>query len=304
MSHLPAEPSTLPALPDALAHAARTVEAALDTLLPLPEGPEARLAEAMRYAALGGGKRLRAFLVIETASLFAVSPTCAARVGGGDRDAARLFAGARRPAGDGRRRSAPRQAQSCTRPSTRRPRSWPATPCRPAPSRCWPSRTPIPTRRRAAELVVALGAGRRRARHGGRADDRHAGRGPARWTPPAGHPAAGAEDRPADPVQRRSRRDPRPRRAGRSATCWPPMGATSAPRSRSPTTCWTPRARTEETGKTAGKDAAAGKATMVAVLGVGAGAGARRNARPPGRRPPGRVRRPRRQPCVPWSALS
>ncbi|MBW4090864.1 MAG: polyprenyl synthetase family protein [Proteobacteria bacterium] len=80
MSVPPAEPLTVPTLPDALAHAAREVEAALDTLLPLPEGPEARLAEAMRYAALGGGKRLRGFLAIETAALFGVAATCAARV--------------------------------------------------------------------------------------------------------------------------------------------------------------------------------------------------------------------------------
>src|SRR5690349_17299579 len=32
----------------------------------------ARLLEAMRYASLGGGKRLRPFLVVESASLFAV----------------------------------------------------------------------------------------------------------------------------------------------------------------------------------------------------------------------------------------
>ncbi|MDE2517427.1 MAG: polyprenyl synthetase family protein [Rhodospirillales bacterium] len=68
-------------LAPALSRIAATVESALDTLLPLPEGPERRLMEAMRYAALGGGKRLRAFLVMETAGLFAVSPTCAARVG-------------------------------------------------------------------------------------------------------------------------------------------------------------------------------------------------------------------------------
>ena len=49
-------------------------------LLPPVEGAEGRLAEAMRYATLGGGKRLRAFLVMETAALFAVSETCAARV--------------------------------------------------------------------------------------------------------------------------------------------------------------------------------------------------------------------------------
>ncbi len=68
-------------LADALARTAREVESALETLLPLPEGTEAQLAEAMRYATLGGGKRLRAFLAMETAGLFGVSETCAARVG-------------------------------------------------------------------------------------------------------------------------------------------------------------------------------------------------------------------------------
>jgi len=67
-------------LPQAMARVAAIVETALDNLLPEPEGAEARLAEAMRYATLGGGKRLRAFLVMETAALFAVSETCAARV--------------------------------------------------------------------------------------------------------------------------------------------------------------------------------------------------------------------------------
>jgi farnesyl diphosphate synthase len=65
----------------ALAHAAAVVEAALDNLLPIPEGAESRLLEAMRYATLGGGKRLRAFLVLQSASLFGVAETCAARVG-------------------------------------------------------------------------------------------------------------------------------------------------------------------------------------------------------------------------------
>jgi farnesyl diphosphate synthase len=66
-------------LPAALARVAEVVEAALEALLPEPEGAEARLADAMRYATLGGGKRLRAFLVMESAALFAVSETCAAR---------------------------------------------------------------------------------------------------------------------------------------------------------------------------------------------------------------------------------
>ena len=67
-------------LPGAMSRVARIVETALDILLPAPEGAEARLCEAMRYATLGGGKRLRAFLVMETAALFSVSETCAARV--------------------------------------------------------------------------------------------------------------------------------------------------------------------------------------------------------------------------------
>ena len=67
-------------LTGAMTRIAGVVEAELDALLPEPEGAEARLAEAMRYATLGGGKRLRAFLVMESAALFAVAPTCAARV--------------------------------------------------------------------------------------------------------------------------------------------------------------------------------------------------------------------------------
>jgi farnesyl diphosphate synthase len=64
----------------ALLRVAGVVEAALEALLPPVEGAEGRLAEAMRYASLGGGKRMRAFLVMESSALFAVSETCAARV--------------------------------------------------------------------------------------------------------------------------------------------------------------------------------------------------------------------------------
>lgn len=51
---------------DHLRLTADTVEAALDRLLPIPTGHQAVVTEAMRYAALGGGKRLRPFLVLET----------------------------------------------------------------------------------------------------------------------------------------------------------------------------------------------------------------------------------------------
>ncbi len=67
------------ALARALADDAAVIEAALDALLPAVEEPEGRLAEAMRYACLGGGKRLRGFLVIEVSRLFGVAAACAAR---------------------------------------------------------------------------------------------------------------------------------------------------------------------------------------------------------------------------------
>lgn len=53
-----------------VAEAADLVTVALDQLLPRGEGPEQRLTEAMRYAALGPGKRLRPFFAIETARMF------------------------------------------------------------------------------------------------------------------------------------------------------------------------------------------------------------------------------------------
>jgi farnesyl diphosphate synthase len=65
----------------ALTRAAAAVETALDRVLPRGEGPESRLFEAMRYATLGGGKRLRPFLVIEGARLFDVAEEHAARAG-------------------------------------------------------------------------------------------------------------------------------------------------------------------------------------------------------------------------------
>ncbi len=60
------------------AHAER-IEALLDRLLPDGEGPERPLLEAMRYACLDGGKRLRPYLVTATAALFGVDGERAAR---------------------------------------------------------------------------------------------------------------------------------------------------------------------------------------------------------------------------------
>jgi farnesyl diphosphate synthase len=53
-----------------VAEAADLVTVALDELLPRADGPESRLTEAMRYAALGPGKRLRTFFALETGRMF------------------------------------------------------------------------------------------------------------------------------------------------------------------------------------------------------------------------------------------
>jgi farnesyl diphosphate synthase len=68
-------------LPQALSAAARAVDATLEQVLPRPHGLHARVHEAMRYATFAGGKRLRPFLVLNSAKLFGVDPARAARAG-------------------------------------------------------------------------------------------------------------------------------------------------------------------------------------------------------------------------------
>jgi len=65
---------------DALKETARLTDAALDRLIGTSEGPEARVFEAMRYSALAPGKRLRPFLVLAGARLFAVAERSALQV--------------------------------------------------------------------------------------------------------------------------------------------------------------------------------------------------------------------------------
>jgi farnesyl diphosphate synthase len=64
----------------ALAEAATEIDAMLDMVMPAAEGPEAPLLAAMRYAVIGGGKRLRGFLVLEGARQFNASRQAALRV--------------------------------------------------------------------------------------------------------------------------------------------------------------------------------------------------------------------------------
>jgi farnesyl diphosphate synthase len=67
------------ALKHAMAAAAKAIEAELDRLIPRGDGHERRVYDAMRYACLNGGKRLRPFLVLEGARLFDVPPPRALR---------------------------------------------------------------------------------------------------------------------------------------------------------------------------------------------------------------------------------
>ena len=60
-----------------LAATAKRVDSALAGLLAETAMPEGRLADAMRHAALGGGKRLRPYLVLASAELFAVPEAAA-----------------------------------------------------------------------------------------------------------------------------------------------------------------------------------------------------------------------------------
>lgn len=58
---------------------ARDVDSLLDSLLPIPDDKHARLIEAMRYAAIGGGKRLRPLLLVATAEMYGVHREAAMR---------------------------------------------------------------------------------------------------------------------------------------------------------------------------------------------------------------------------------
>ena len=68
-------------LREALERVSADIDQAFDVLLAVPDDPRRRLYEAMRHAAIGGGKRLRPQLVRASANLFNVDHTPALRVG-------------------------------------------------------------------------------------------------------------------------------------------------------------------------------------------------------------------------------
>ncbi|QIK79651.1 polyprenyl synthetase family protein [Sphingomonas piscis] len=68
-------------LQEAMADVAREIDAAFEAELQLPDDPSARLYEAMRHAAVGGGKRLRPLLTCTAADLFGVPRSQSLRAG-------------------------------------------------------------------------------------------------------------------------------------------------------------------------------------------------------------------------------
>ncbi len=70
-----------PTLDSALVEIGEEIDRAFDRLLPVPADPRARLYEAMRYAAIGGGKRMRPLLVVAGCGLFKVDRERALRAG-------------------------------------------------------------------------------------------------------------------------------------------------------------------------------------------------------------------------------
>lgn len=68
-------------LAEGLSRIAEEIDSAFDALLPVPNDARARLVEAMRYAAIGGGKRLRPLLLVSVAEMYGVQRSAAIRAG-------------------------------------------------------------------------------------------------------------------------------------------------------------------------------------------------------------------------------
>ncbi|MBV1918626.1 MAG: polyprenyl synthetase family protein [Sphingomonadaceae bacterium] len=68
-------------LADAMERIARDIDTDFDSLLPVPDEPRLKLVEAMRYAAMAGGKRIRPLLLTATAEMYGVDRDAAVRAG-------------------------------------------------------------------------------------------------------------------------------------------------------------------------------------------------------------------------------
>jgi farnesyl diphosphate synthase len=76
---MPSPRDASPRLQDALDKTVEGVNKTISRLLPETDLAESRLYDAMRYSVLNGGKRLRPFMVMHSASLFNVDPARARR---------------------------------------------------------------------------------------------------------------------------------------------------------------------------------------------------------------------------------
>jgi farnesyl diphosphate synthase len=68
-------------LAEGLKQVQEEIDSVFDAFLPVPQDTRARLVEAMRYAAIGGGKRVRPLLLVSTATMYGVSRNAALRAG-------------------------------------------------------------------------------------------------------------------------------------------------------------------------------------------------------------------------------
>ena len=87
---------------NALSEAASLTDAGMERLLPLAEGLEVQVLEAMRYSCFAGGKRLRPFLVLASADLFKRFQNVLGARRCCGRNGSHLFPYSRRPTGHGR----------------------------------------------------------------------------------------------------------------------------------------------------------------------------------------------------------
>lgn len=76
----PSQREASPKLKAAMEECKEMINVTIENLIPETDMAESPLFEAMRYSVLNGGKRLRAFMVMEGAKIFGVNPSRARRV--------------------------------------------------------------------------------------------------------------------------------------------------------------------------------------------------------------------------------